>query len=543
MNYKLQSEDEQTFTVQGADGECFRIAKSAVPEHLHKKVRGLPPLKMAEGGIVPDLYTLDPTEAAFTYQQQQDDLKMQDYTRALDAAELNNEIAFNPINPSATPFLTSQQAEDKALADLELQKSVDEARKLREAQALEQAAARQAAVNARREALGLPAVDAGVPAPIAEVPVAEVPAEVSAVPAQPQAPSMGSGMGTIQDIMNTQKSAVSDMQRVLQESAKKQEEIYAQQEKMQADYQARLKTNFETFQAEQDKLMNDYHTAKIDPNRAWSNAGVGGKIGAVVGMLLSGVGSAMAGQQNLAMKVIDDTIARDIEAQKSEIGKKHNLLSINLQKYRDMSTAEAATQAQQLAITQAKLQQVAANAAGGQAAANAKLATAEIQAKMLPLMQKVAAAQAFNQSPIAMKIQLLPEDVQKEAWKELGEYNSIQSNIAQVKKVLSEGAKLTSLSENLKSPLQTASMRDTLSAKLFPIVKAIVGERMTDSDAKTLITPYLPKMTDSNQTIERKTQALVQQLTSQSASRTPRLSGMGLLPDPNKIPFKPLKGN
>ena len=94
---------------------------------------------------------------------------------------------------------------------------------------------------------------------------------------------------------------------------------------------------------EQNGLFNDYKNGKIDPHRLWNNSSTAGKIGAGIGMLLSGMGSGLTGQPNLAMKVIDESINRDIESQKADLGKKETLLSMNFRKLGDLDAATART--------------------------------------------------------------------------------------------------------------------------------------------------------------------------------------------------------
>jgi hypothetical protein len=55
--------------------------------------------------------------------------------------------------------------------------------------------------------------------------------------------------------------------------------------------------------------------SKIDPDKYLKNLGVGGKLLASIGMVLSGAGSGLSGQPNLAVEVFQRNIDRDIQAQ------------------------------------------------------------------------------------------------------------------------------------------------------------------------------------------------------------------------------------
>jgi len=60
----------------------------------------------------------------------------------------------------------------------------------------------------------------------------------------------------------------------------------------------------------------------IDPERYWANRSNGQRVMAGIGMILSGIGSGLAGQENMAMKIINDAIERDLLAQRENIAGK-----------------------------------------------------------------------------------------------------------------------------------------------------------------------------------------------------------------------------
>lgn len=74
-------------------------------------------------------------------------------------------------------------------------------------------------------------------------------------------------------------------------------------------------------------LSSAIESGKIDPNRVWNSKGAAGKISTVVGLLLGGLGAGLSRGENQAAKSLDNMISQDIEAQKANLGNKHNLLS------------------------------------------------------------------------------------------------------------------------------------------------------------------------------------------------------------------------
>lgn len=118
---------------------------------------------------------------------------------------------------------------------------------------------------------------------------------------------------------------------------------------------------------------------KIQPNRYFDKMDTGKRISTVIGMILGGIGSGLTGGPNVAMQVINKAIDNDILSQKEELGKNQTLLSLNMQKYRDLSTAEAATRLQYNLNIQTQLQAAQSKATNGLAQANLHMNLAALQ--------------------------------------------------------------------------------------------------------------------------------------------------------------------
>lgn len=164
-----------------------------------------------------------------------------------------------------------------------------------------------------------------------------------------------------------------DIQRRANEAAARTGEVAAQEkiglagliegqrieaEKREAQRQSILNQHMEV----QNQMMDDIRSSKIDPNRIFSDAGVGGfkKITAIIGIALGGFAQGLRGGPNTALDIINATIDRDIDAQKSELEKKkgllgeqRNLYSQKLQQFGDARAAEAASKSDMLAAAQA----------------------------------------------------------------------------------------------------------------------------------------------------------------------------------------------
>lgn len=75
-----------------------------------------------------------------------------------------------------------------------------------------------------------------------------------------------------------------------------------------------------------DNIMGEVAGGKIDPNHFLSSRDTGTKIQNAIGMVLSGIGSGLTGQQNMAAQFINNSIDRDIAAQASNINNQKSLL-------------------------------------------------------------------------------------------------------------------------------------------------------------------------------------------------------------------------
>lgn len=180
----------------------------------------------------------------------------------------------------------------------------------------------------------------------------------------------------------------------------------AQKQQNEANRQEQLKQIQTTLQ----QKMDDYANMSIDPNKAnvFVNGSTGQKIGAGIALALGGIGSGLSGQPNLALQVINTAIDRDIDAQKNNIQKAGNAVTMQSNVYHDMlqtfgdeRAAEAATKATLLQTAQIQLQQYTEQYKAPQLQANAAAMGAELerqkQQNILQLNQGMLANQALMQ--------------------------------------------------------------------------------------------------------------------------------------------------
>jgi hypothetical protein len=203
------------------------------------------------------------------------------------------------------------------------------------------------------------------------------------------------------------------------EAAKQQAQVYDQQMQELQKTEAARKLQADAVMADINKIQNDVMTQKIDPTRVWSNMSTGNRVLAGISIFLGGVAGGMQGTENRALGIIQDAVNKDIDSQKADIGKKQNMLSLNMAKYNNINDAAAATKAQLLSITQAQINQSAAKMGSKQALASAQVANAQIDLQKAQLINQISTSQAAAQKMAAPEglslqdAQTLPENIRE----------------------------------------------------------------------------------------------------------------------------------
>lgn len=163
-----------------------------------------------------------------------------------------------------------------------------------------------------------------------------------------------------------------------------------------ADYLKTAQDSQQQLMNENAQLSKDVQNGHIDPNHFINNQSTASKISTTLGILFSGLGAGAHGT-NMAVNILQDHINKDIDAQKSDLGNKQNLLTQNLHRLGNMQAATAATQAQNYAMLQGQIMKQAYQDGSAGALAQAKMATDSLQMKMAPLTMQLSQYQAQRQ--------------------------------------------------------------------------------------------------------------------------------------------------
>lgn len=306
-----------------------------------------------------------------------------------------------PIRPEYQQFLAQEQAksnpqldaitggaEGRAKDDL-AQVDSDSAGK---ADYAAQQARILAGVNEKRSSEGQPPLASLTPQPSA-APTSAPPsaAKVPATGAQQAAPAAVSdpygdaasleggllqrGIGEQKAGLNAQATAEANLG---QQQAKIQQDNASHLQEAMGKYQQRL----DQLDQEHANYLKDLQDGHIDPNYMINSMSTGQKALTGIGLLLGGFGQGlMHGSSNQALDFLNKQIDRDIESQKADLGKKENLLSVNMRQYGNIHDAMEATRVQLQAATSAKLGQAASEATGPLAQARATQAAGALDSE------------------------------------------------------------------------------------------------------------------------------------------------------------------
>lgn len=88
----------------------------------------------------------------------------------------------------------------------------------------------------------------------------------------------------------------------------------------------RIETDYQIQRAKD--AADDYNNQKVDPNKFWKEKGTGARVIGAIGVGLGAFGAALTHTPNFALEEINKAIDQNIDAQKEEIAKKGNRVSM-----------------------------------------------------------------------------------------------------------------------------------------------------------------------------------------------------------------------
>lgn len=273
-------------------------------------------------------------------------------------------------------------------------------------------------------------------------------------------------------------------------------------------------------------LIEDINANKINPNRYTENMSTGAKAATAIGFLLSGIGSGLAGQQNMAIQYLHKQIDSDIDAQKANLSSKNNLLAQNLQEYGNLKDAVSATKVMQADIYANQLQQAAAKMADPIAKAKAMQEAAKIQMQYAPQADRLAKSQALNAAiakgvdvPLAEVARSVVDEKDRDnVMKELATYENVQKNKADLRAAMEKVGELQKTENRVLKPVQSLKQINALNVNMDAALKPIFGA-LSESDKVTANEAKIHFM-DDEETKAAKIQSIINLIDKGAATPT-----------------------
>lgn len=278
-------------------------------------------------------------------------------------------------------------------------------------------------------------------------------------------------------------------------------------------------------------VSKDIQDSKIDPHHYVENMSSRQKIMTAIGFVLGGIGSGLAHQENMASKFFNDQINRDVEAQKANIGNKHNLLSALERQYGDSMVAENMFKAIRANGVANQLQQAAASSGDLQAQARANMEIGKLKEQYFPMVMRAQAMDSVNKGtapsdPSQLVQWMVPKERQKEVFDEIQSAQVARNSREKLLAMFDQAAKDNTVLKTGAGQLRTPPSVLALRVEAMPVLKDASG-RVNEMEQHTLMNAE-PKPGDFDSTIATKRKAYEALLDKKMAGATAKGYGLDL---------------
>jgi len=312
------------------------------------------------------------------------------------------------------------------------------------------------------------------------------------------------------DAIEKQETSALEIARIQAEQAAS---ITQENERLLTEYNEKQQA-YNTAVNEADRTIaqtqGDYAAAKIDPQRIFK-ADNNNRVLAGISLALGAMGSALSGQRNYALDIINSVIDRDIEEQKYEASKKYTQYE-NAKKERDILDSRFSNDVDKLMVQKnMRLDAVKAKIEGMIATAK----TPEIKARTQELLaqlneqiaqNKITIFQNYLAAAPTMTTQIggmsaSQTAAQEKGQKEVKEFTNFKK---QMLDAFNEAGKYGVVKASLPSAFGgEKSSYEGLRALLAGAIIGKVPGIKSDSDFENIIVPLLPKASDTKDAIDR----------------------------------------
>lgn len=344
---------------------------------------------------------------------------------------------------------------------------------------------------------------------------------------------MSSTQGQIQGLKEVGAGQQAEQKALAQQGLENVAEEKSYQKNVQENLNTFNEANAPLVKARQD-LMSDIASGHVNPQRYIQNMSTGDKVFTAIGLILGGMGSGLTGGPNLAYNYLQNQIDRDIDSQKSDLGKKENLLSHNLQQTHDLREAYNLTKLQTLDVLNSHLRMTADQTADPMAKAKilqvigqTDQQTAQLQHQMAIQKMQLGGIGATGPDPAKLIPLLVPKEHQAKAFSEVEAAENTRKMSGSILQSFEDAAKKNTVLRTgagfLRTPAEVYSLHQAMQPT-FKDLEGTVRQAAMDNTFKNIT----PMPGDTGGTIDVKRQALKDYLQSKLSAPTARGYGIDL---------------
>ncbi len=353
------------------------------------------------------------------------------------------------------------------------------------------------------------------------------------LPQQQQMQSASMAPSAMDSVSSRYKQGA-NMEAQAQGQLGKQEAAAAQQN---MDYMQKLNTdsqaNLNQLMTERKAIADDYYKGKIDPNHFWDSKTDLGKASTVIGLLLGGFSGGLTGG-NSAVDFLTKQVERDIDAQKSNMDKKKNMLSVLHEQMGDMQAATNMARIIQMDAYKTMLDKAAAQSKDPLAKARALQLGAQWDVQVAPQLASMAQQRALMQGtkngqvPPEVAVNFLPKEQQAEARTALEKYTEFEGAKKSILDGLQEQYKMSSMGSRLSTnPFTVSEKLDASRLRSFPIAKEIFNN-LSETDKTTFADAMDVGTTTSPEALKAKIATINAMIAGKQGAQAQKLRGFGI---------------
>lgn len=196
--------------------------------------------------------------------------------------------------------------------------------------------------------------------------------------------------------INLHQQGIREQQAVEGAQAQADASIMKDQQSALADQNQRANDIYNEYRGHVDDFAKWANKNPINPKHYQETLGPAGKVATAIGLLLSGAGSGVTGQSNIASDFLNKQIDRDIAAQKDTYEQKKNIYGAYHQMYGEGNATLALTKATMNDIYANKIKQAAAQLGTPMAKAKADQAVGTLGAEKDEFLKEAAQNRAIE---------------------------------------------------------------------------------------------------------------------------------------------------